>query len=495
MKKLKHLITQAFSKHNNDTFIIDNGNSYSYKSSFDVIRNLSILLQSESGFNRESNTSVAILCDNKKDGLFSILACALLETAYIPLDNLAPSQRNLNIVKDNQIPFIIISKSYMDEESIWSKFEKIELPQINSFLLILNSTDTLTVSDKTAYILFTSGSTGSPKGIEITHTNALSFINWAYDLIVDSAQPIFCSVAPFQFDLSVFDIYVSILSGGQLVLFENEDVRNPRLMTQMIDDLGVQIIYTTPTVYNLMWTYGKMKKRSLTSLECLIFAGEVMTFSALNEMKAKCPSARYFNFYGPTETNVCTYFDATHVRHDKPGNVPIGVCCPYAKHKVLNLEPDSKGELIISSDTVFLGYINDDNLTNAKIIFESGESWYHTGDIVYEDESGQLNFVSRIDRMIKLKGYRIELDEIESVLNTIEYIQNSAVLLKNINIEDQIIAYVEMSDNDPSFSELDVKDYCQNELPHYMIPNSIILIDEIPINSNAKVDYNKLMQW
>jgi len=491
-------VANAFKRYPNSQFVLTAKLNLTFKDLDTIIDSIIEILNSNLKGQREVNL-MAILCDNKFSSLTAILAALRLKIPYIPLDDLAPFRRNINIIIDNKVPALVLSKSIFeglsrDDRDLLSDFLKIEISEINCYCFFANKSNNTPISTNLAYILFTSGSTGKPKGIEITHNNALSFVNWAIDLIDNQEGLVFGSIAPFQFDLSVFDIYVSILSGGQLVLFENDEIRNPRLITQLIDDFQINILYTTPTVYRLLWTFGKILKRSLTSLKVLIFAGEIMPFELLNLMKQKCPLAKFYNFYGPTETNVCTYFNATNSLPDGRPNVPIGQCTPYSNFKITEEPNNEEGELLISGESVFNGYFGNSDLTDSKFLLINKESWYLTGDIVKLDTNGDLVYLGRSDRMVKIKGYRIELNEIENVILRHQNILNVAVVINTRNEEKIIISYIELDNKAVTFNLDVLKEYCSEYLPFYMIPNSIVLLDELPINSNSKVDYNKLSQ-
>jgi len=497
--RLNILVESAFERFSDNAFLVDQNNSVSYSNLFHIICKIENKFLAEKVLPRK-NVPIAILCDNKYDCLIALLASLKTNKAYVPLDNLAPIKRNCEILLDNKVSYMIVSKSVFDAHfkvisDYFPQFHKTDLPEIKSYLLCLNIEDEILLSSDIAYILFTSGSTGKPKGIQISQTNAVSFILWAKDLVALDENSVFSSIAPFQFDLSVFDIYVSILSGARLVLFENEDVRNPRYVAQLIDELNVNILYTTPTVYRLLWSYGKLKKRNFESIQIMIFAGEIMSYQMLELMKIKCPKARMYNFYGPTETNVCTYFDATGVCLPEYKNVPIGACNSFSNYKIVSSNKHGEGELFISGDSIFPGYLNKEKLTMERITNEGNVRWYATGDMVKEDALGRLHYIDRSDRMVKLNGYRIELGEIENVISQLAGISKVAVVTKVVNAECNIVAYVEIEDESIQLDHLSVKSYCTDLLPHYMIPNSVILMDLLPINANSKVDYNLLSQW
>jgi len=437
---------------------------------------------------------VAIHSQSKLKALLSQISLAYSNCIYLHIDASAPTERNINLLKDNEIKYLLTEKEFLSairESNLKNKnYQEYELKSIGLVLIQLSesASDTI-IEESLSNIIFTSGSTGKPKGIKISHQNILCFVNWCCDNFKFKKSDKFCSIAPLHFDLSVFDIYVPMMLGSTIYLFDNEEIKNPRLITQRIDSHNINVTYTTPTLYNLLFTYGKIKKRSLQTIHTKIFAGEVMPLNLLSQMKTKVPQSRYFNFYGPTETNVCTWYDATNIEDTVDNKLPIGHPCPYATIKIKD------GELLISGDSVFLGYYNDEKKT-AKLLETIGaKKWYHTGDKVSENNNRELLFSGRIDRMIKLRGFRIELDEIEYVISEHTSIVSNAVIdIKDQSEEHKIIAFINTEEkSDIVVSKL--QEFCSNQLPHYMVPSKFIVIDQLPITTNGKVDYKKLKTW
>jgi non-ribosomal peptide synthetase component F len=218
-----------------------------------------------------------------------------------------------------------------------------------------------TSQDNLAYILYTSGSTGNPKGVMVTHQNALSFINWCSEVFKPGESDRFSSHAPFHFDLSILDIYVSIKHGSALVLVGEEIGKDPMRLAPLIADKKISIWYSTPSILSFLAQYGKLDQYGFPNLRLVLFAGEVFPVKYLRMLKDILPRPRYFNLYGPTETNVCTYFEIPSTipdNHKKP--FPIGKACAHYRIKVVDEQGQEVGNgqmgELIAGPGVMQGY-------------------------------------------------------------------------------------------------------------------------------------------
>ena len=273
-----------------------------------------------------------------------------------------------------------------------------------------------------AYILYTSGSTGNPKGVMYSHKAALAFVNWCSETFEFNELDVFSSHAPFHFDLSIFDLYVSLKHGASVILIGEESGKQPMILAQLIVDRRISVWYSTPSILTLLVKYGKPEKFDYLNLRQVFFAGEVFPVKHLAALKSIWKHPKYFNLYGPTETNVCTYFEIPHViPPDQTTAFPIGKSCSHFVCKAFDenceqLKTGEEGELCVTGP-IMSGYWNLPERTQ-QVFFtdKSGRTWYKTGDIVREQSDGNYVYISRKDRMVKRRGYRVELGEIESAL-------------------------------------------------------------------------------
>ncbi len=353
--------------------------------------------------------------------------------------------------------------------------------------------------DDLAYILYTSGSTGKPKGVMLSHRNATSFVNWCSETFQPNPDDRFSSHAPFHFDLSILDIYLPIKHAATLVLVSEELGKEPLGLAELIARERISIWYSTPSILSLLAQYGKLETHSYDGLRIVLFAGEVFPVKHLRALKALLPKPRYFNLYGPTETNVCTYYEVPgEIPADRIQPYPIGKTCSHVRTKVVDEHGQhavrgQEGELCVTGEGVMQGYWNMPEQT-ARVFLEDprGQRWYKTGDVVTEENDGTYVILGRRDRMVKRRGYRIELDEIEMALYTHPAVKEAAAIaLPGEDSGVRIKAVLVCRDGKrPSLIEL--KRFCVENLPAYMVPDLFAFHDALPKTSTDKMDYQRL---
>ena len=352
--------------------------------------------------------------------------------------------------------------------------------------------------DDLAYVLYTSGSTGTPKGVMITHRNAVSFVEWSSSVFAPTADDRFSSHAPFHFDLSIFDIYVCVKHGASLHVISEELGKSPKELAKFIAARRLSIWYSTPSILTLLIQFGNLEASDGSSLRLVLFAGEVFPVKHLRRLKQILPHPEYYNLYGPTETNVCTFaqIPAT-IPDDRTMPYPIGLPCSNCDALVLNSEGQEvvrgeEGLLYISGDTVFAGYWNQGTDKPGPFVMRSGVRWYNTGDIVRWERDDGLVYVGRNDRMVKRRGYRIELGEIERALYEHPHVREVAVIAAtDADGAVEITAFLSC-DEGAALSIIDLKTFCKGALPAYMSPDRFAFKPRLPKTSTDKTDYQAL---
>jgi amino acid adenylation domain-containing protein len=358
-----------------------------------------------------------------------------------------------------------------------------------------------------AYILYTSGSTGDPKGVMISHRTILTFVNWACATFELNASDRVTSHAPLHFDLSTFDLYATIKAGGTVVLVPEQHSVFPIRLVGLLQDEQITVTYMVPSIYSLMVNHGNLAGHDLARLRLILFAGEVFPIKYLRELVKAIPHAAYYNLYGPTETNVCTYYEvqAKDLEPDRAQPVPIGIACEnmevfaVAADGKLVTEPGQEGELWARGSCVAQGYWGDPEKTARGFVPNVyqphfSEIAYRTGDVVTLDEDGvNWRYVGRRDHMIKSRGYRIELGEIEAALYGHNGVSEAAVVaVPDDLVGNRIKAFVvPVAGNHLSDKELQV--FCRQQLPQYMVPEAIYFCDELPKTSTGKVNRTLLL--
>jgi acyl-coenzyme A synthetase/AMP-(fatty) acid ligase len=308
----------------------------------------------------------------------------------------------------------------------------------------------------------------------------------------------FSSHAPFHFDLSVLDIYVSMKHGATLYLISEELGKNPKELARFIAANQLTIWYSTPSILTLLVQFGNLGAHFAPSLRIVLFAGEVFPIKHLREIKKHWPSPVYYNLYGPTETNVCTFAripDIVPENRDMP--YAIGFPCPHCRALVLDeggqeVAPGREGLLYISGPSLFAGYWNRPIENASAFLDRHGVRWYNTGDVVRWVQGEGFVYVGRKDRMVKRRGYRIELGEIERALYTHPQVREAAVVsLLDAESVVKIVAFVSCNATEtPSIVEL--KSFCGTNLPAYMNPDRFVFRGTLPKTSTDKVDYQAL---
>ena len=354
--------------------------------------------------------------------------------------------------------------------------------------------------DELAYILYTSGSTGTPKGVMLSHLNALSFVEWCSSVFKPDEHDRFSSHAPFHFDLSILDIYLCVKHGGTLFLVPDELGKNPRDLAAFIASNRLTVWYSTPSILSLLAEFGGLDRLDYSHLRLVLFAGEVFPVKHLRDLTRMLPRPAYYNLYGPTETNVCTFARIPlPVPEHRTEPYPIGWPCSHCLDLVLDddgtaVSAGEEGLLYIAGPAVFSGYWGRLEESASAFREQDGQRWYNTGDVVKQDPVGGYLYVGRRDRMVKRRGYRIELGEIESALYRHEGIREAAVVaMPDAQSGVKIIAYVaNRQDSQPSVVELKV--FCSQALPAYFSPDVFIFRDSLPRTSTNKVDYQFLLR-
>jgi amino acid adenylation domain-containing protein len=452
---------------------------------------------------------VAILVPKSLASVASVFGVLEAGAAYVPVDASAPASRNAGIVRACGARVLLTLPALWEKvgaEGLVAAAQQVleSVPTVGGAALLVvsladNEVDAELARPDLAYILFTSGSTGVPKGVVHTHDSALAFVDWAAATFAPSADDRFASHAPFHFDLSIFDLFVSIGSGASLVLIDSALGRSPGDLAEATHRLGITVWYSTPSTLRMLLAWGKLERFAYARLRVVLYAGEVFSAGQLREVAGHWPNARFANLYGPTETNVCTWFSVPEVRDpERSEPYPIGVCCS-GDHGIV-VDPDGNevprgalGELCIRGGSVMLGYWNRPEQTAAAFLTHTdGQRWYRTGDLVEENDHGDYIFRGRRDRMVKRFGYRIELGEIENALVAHEAVQEAALMA--VPDEEQgvrIHAFVTTRPG-PRVSLVAFKRHCAKHLPRYMAPDHFHVVDTIPKTSTGKVAYREL---
>ncbi len=438
------------------------------------------------------NSPILIILPKSINTLVSFYASAKSGNYYTLLDEKTPKDRIIsvcNILK----PKVVITKRDIDV----SYLEDVHVFYEDSFTMdtfddeLIKKIRAKHIDTNLLYVFFTSGSTGVPKGVSICHKSVIDYTFFVTETFNVTDEDILANQAPLYFDNSILDIFSSIKQGATLHLIANMLFTFPKNIMKYLYDNKVTMIFWVPSVLIYFANKQALSSIYLKDLKKVLFCGEIMPNKQLNIWRSFYKDVMFANLYGPTEiTDVCSYYivDKEFANDDI---LPIGRACNNTELLVfddnLNLikedEAFKKGNLYVRGTSLSLGYYNDKERTNAVFIQNPLHNnyldlIYNTGDIVAYDENGLLLCYGRADGQIKIYGHRVELGEIENVVNAHESVKNSACIFKN----EEITVFYE------SDIDLDLKSYLSTKLPQYMVARNYIRVDKFVLNQNGKID-------
>ncbi len=453
---------------------------------------------------------VLVWLPKSADYVISIFAALNAGAAYVPLDATQPAARVRAILEDSEPKALVTTAALLrgvDQlpaslAGVWLVGEAAEPRDATPPLVAFEEAVQTRADDlrshvdpsQLAAILYTSGSTGTPKGVMISHENLANFIAWARSEMELRESDVFSNHASFNFDLSTFDLFGAVAVGASLWIVPDTSTRNAAALAHGIASHAVTVWYSVPSVLALLLESGLLTRELLAPMRYALFAGEVFPIKQLRRFKELLPpTASLYNLYGPTETNVCTFYRVDHVDPARQVPVPIGRPITGARVQVVDdrgqAVPEGElGELVVEGPCVTPGYFrrpSDPNADNHR------RGRHATGDIVrYEGQ--ELVYHGRKDRMIKVGGFRVELGEIEAALLRHEAIDEAAVVALDGDSGARLIAFCSSGTPDGSPNLIEIKTHCGGLLPRYMIPHSLVRMPSLPKSANGKIDYVQL---
>ncbi|NTU88670.1 MAG: D-alanine--poly(phosphoribitol) ligase subunit DltA [Actinobacteria bacterium] len=465
---------------------------------------------------RESDSLAAYILDHSCDNTAPIavyghksplmLVCFLAAVKsghpYVPIDASVPDSRVLDILSQTKGDVFAVS-DFEHPSAITNERIREALKEYDG----RSASQKYWVSDDDIfYILFTSGSTGSPKGVKVTERCVSRFFPWALSLgNTDKTGQTFINQAPFSFDLSVYELCMSLASGGTLFCLTKEKQENSRLLFETLAQSCAEVWVSTPSFADMCLADMSFCENLLPNLEVFIFCGETLFPSTARKLRERFPDAKVVNTYGPTESTVAVTeieIDAKLIDSGEP--LPVGFTKPGTRILIWDkdgkeLEGGEQGEIVIAGDTVSAGYYNRDDLSNKVFGYlADGTRYYKTGDKGYVDDDGCLHYIGRLDLQIKLNGYRIELGDIEKNIQKLPYVSSVVALPAFRNGKISHIAAIVCLNRAIAESDfktgLRIKEDLKETLPHYMIPRKIVIKESLPTTNNGKVDRKALQE-
>lgn len=423
---------------------------------------------------------------------------------YIPVDDGSDPSR---VIQINSVakPALILNWSDVEDFGVETpQVTKDELKQVFASDNNIYDSNRSVGPDDDFYIIFTSGTTGTPKGVQISTNNILDFSDWAEKEFDYSDEMNMLLQAPFSFDLSVFDIYPGLMSGATLNVVDKDTTKNFGKLQGAIVDSNFNTWVSTPSFFEMCLLFRGFDAEHMPHLNKFIFCGEELTHATAQKLLKKFPKAKLYNTYGPTENTVAiTSIQIDEAALAKFDRLPIGYLKSNMEHRI-NGSIDEKtgrmtGELLVSGPDVSKGYLNNPTQTAKAFEQIDGKTFYHTGDMISEGEDGLLFYHGRTDFQIKMHGYRIELEEVDSMLGNLEQVKQSCTvpLYNNKKQVSKMIACIVLEDqfsqDDHSDLSSDIKDSLRETTMEYMIPNVLKFVDQLPISKNGKIDRKTLI--
>lgn len=489
----------------NALYFPEDDRAVTYQELASISKQISIYLQSHG---LQQGDVGVMLNDKSEYGYACMLACLRLGVIYANLDINSPWERVSKIIGNCAPKFLLCSyPSNFDLKALWpecrTSFLSARDAEATQFETSLPDISRL-AGNAPAYIMYTSGSTGMPKGAVMSHANLLWFIQWSQDRFEIGPNDILTNVNPIYFDNSVFDFYSALFSGACLVPFTQEQVQDVRKLVSFVDKAKCTIWFSVPSLLVYLLTTRSLTRTNFTSVRKIIFGGEGFPKAKLKQLYDLFGDrVQLENVYGPTEcTCICSAYTISAADFDDMQNLaPLGILAQNFDFEILNLEDTSDtgmGELFLRGPQVGLGYYNDVERTQRAFIQNPKQAkflelGYRTGDLVQLDARGFLHFKGRVDFQIKHMGYRIELEEIEAALSTLPQVDECAVVYrKDSHGFGQIIAVWAGERECEGDSTILIE--LGKLLPNYMLPKRVFHLAELPKNANGKIDRIQVQQ-
>ncbi|MCS5583173.1 MAG: amino acid adenylation domain-containing protein [Pseudomonadales bacterium] len=398
---------------------------------------------------------------------------------YVPLDLQNPPGRQRNIIEDADVNCVIgrgHCPAWLENQASWLDIDR---PLPSGFLA---DWPVDVEADSLAALLYTSGSTGQPKGVALCHRAMMNFSRWAAEKFNISSNDSIASLAPLHFDLSVFDIFTSLSRGATVHFVPSSLAMAPSRLTTWLSKQSISVFYTVPSLLSFIALKGSLSDTPLPSLRVILFAGEVFPTPRLKLLCELLPFVDFYNLYGPTETNVCCYWPVARQRLETDRPIPIGYPACGADLRI----DEKSGELQVRSANNLSGYWRQGRLIQAM----EQDHYFHTGDRVSLNEQGEYCYHGRLDRMLKCSGYRVEPAEIENVIQQCPEVVSCAVTGINDSSSGQRPAAILVLESSHGLEP--VIKHVKQCLPSYMHPTKFIVLDSIPCLANGKIDYQGL---
>lgn len=488
-------LENSFRKYPDKTAFADDKSSMDYKTLHEHTYHIASVISSKGIFKKP----VAIFLDKSAQCIAAFLGTAYSGNFYSPLDTKMPETRIEKIIATLQPEVIITDNAHLEEVKKFSKdaavliYEQMCAEEADDELVVTTASKVLDTD--VLYVLFTSGSTGNPKGVIISHKALVDFVEWGTKRFGIDATYVFGNQTPFYFSMSVFDIYNTLKNGATMHIIPKEIFSFPAKLMEYLSNNKINTIFWVPSALTMVSALKALNSPHLDELKNVFFGGEVMPMKQLNRWREAYPDVRYINFYGPTEvTDTCTIYEVNR-EFDNAETLPMGNACENMDVFLLDendqlVEDGQIGEVCVRGTGLAYGYYNEPEKTEEVFVQNPlntvyPEKIYRTGDLAQRNEYGELVYIGRKDYQIKHMGHRIELGEIEAAVLAVNEVGDACCIY-----DDKKSWIVLFYTGD--IEEKELMGRIKDMLPSYMMPNRHHHLEEMPKNLNGKIDRQKL---
>ncbi len=497
MKNILEMLERSADAFPDKTAVADDRSSLSYRALMLKARGIGSALAATG----EKGRPVVVCMDKSASSLAAMLGVVYSGNFYTVMDVQMPSDRMRRIFETLRPAAVLAGQNWMEKldfsffDGPILRYEDAASHPVNDGLL--RTLREAAIDIDPVYILFTSGSTGIPKGAAVSHRSVLAYAAWVTQTFSIGPDTVFGNQTPFYFSMSVLDIFSSLMAGATLHIIPKTLFSFPVKLLEFMNERRINTIYWVPSALTIVARSRILDYVELPFLRKVLFAGEVMPTKQLNVWISHLPGLLYANLYGPTEaTDICAYYVVDRpFRDDEP--LPIGRACNNCGLFVLTEDGRQaglmeEGELCVRGSFLALGYYDNPEKTAAVFVQNPlnphfPETIYRTGDLVKYNERGELLYICRKDFQIKRMGYRIELGEIETAASSLDKVGES-VCLYDAEADRIILVY------DGRIQEDALRQGLQARIPRYMTPNQFLRLRQMPHNANGKIDRGYLLK-
>ncbi|MFT8393471.1 MAG: D-alanine--poly(phosphoribitol) ligase subunit DltA [Liquorilactobacillus ghanensis] len=495
-------LTAAIAQSGQNTAYDELGKQHTYHELQTDVQSLAGFLEKD----QLDHCPILVFGDHQFEMIATFLGCAFAGHPYIPVDSSSSLPRIKSILATADPKIIVLIDDFPFDADIFADRKIIKLKQLHEIFQQHYAYKPLTIPETTPfYILFTSGTTGSPKGVPISHQNINLFISWLLSPEFGVPQhAAFLGQVPYSFDVSNMYWLSSVLSGGTIKALPREAVNDFGTLFRILPQLDFQVFVGTPSLAEMFCLSPDFKAEKKPNLQLFLLCGEELTVKLAKKLAKRFPDARIFNTYGPTEATVAvSAWEVDKTQLPELKRIPLGKAEPQVTLSIQNegsaVKQGEIGEIIISGPCVSSGYLNNPEKTKAAFFELDGQPAYHTGDLGHYGDDGLLYYHGRCDFQIKLHGFRIELDEVRASLEKSSYIKQAVAVPKYDRNQrpKHLVAYIIANPNDfEAKTELiqAIRQELQGVIMPYMMPTEFIFSKQLPLSPNGKIDVKQLIK-